>query len=40
MIKIIKLIKVKESKNLLIYNLGKIENVLKGKKAKLSITKQ
>jgi hypothetical protein len=32
MIKIIKLIKVKESKNLLFYNLSKIENVLKGKK--------
>lgn len=32
MLKIIKLIKVKESKNLLIYNLGKIENTLKGKK--------
>ena len=32
MIKIIKLMKVKESKNLLIYNLSKIENILKGKK--------
>ena len=32
MIKIIKLMKVKESKNLLIYNLSKIEKVFKGKK--------
>jgi hypothetical protein len=40
MIKIIKKINTRESKNLLINNLSKIENAFKGKKVKFSNIKE